>query len=193
MKKKISRRSFIGTSATGLVGISPGLSAKSYGRIIGSNDRINIAFLGTGARGHGHRRMVQGSMKDRNLDVLAVCDIWKQNREKAAADCRDKFDRKVKQFKYSEDLLKDKDVDAVMIATGDHQHAKILDEVVKAGKDCYCEKPMAQNIEEAKLARDTVINSKQIVQMGSQKWKRRACAGPSHQSNIRFSLHYSGL
>jgi len=74
----------------------------------------------------------------------------------------------VKQFKYSEDLLNDKDVDAVMIATGDHQHAKILDEVVKAGKDCYFEKPMAQNIEEAKLVRDTVLNSKQVVQMGSQ-------------------------
>ena len=144
MKKRISRRSFIGTSTTGLVGISTGLSAKSYNRIIGSNDRINIAFLGTGARGYGHRRMVQGSMKDKNLDVVAVCDIWKQNREKAAADCLDRFNKQVKQFKYSEDLLKDKDVDAVMIATGDHQHARILAEVVKAGKDCYCEKPMAQ-------------------------------------------------
>lgn len=168
MREKISRRSFIGTSATGLLSFSAGLNAKSYGRIIGSNDRINIAFLGTGARSYGHRRMVRGSSQDKNLDVVAVCDIWKQNREKAAADCYDKFSTKVKQFKYSEDLLNDKDVDAVMIATGDHQHAKILDEVVKAGKDCYCEKPMAQNIKEAKLARDTVINSKQVVQMGSQ-------------------------
>ena len=166
--KKITRRSFIGTSTTGVLGFSAGLSAKSYGRIIGSNDRINIAFLGTGGRSYGHRRMVQGSCQDKNLDVVAVCDIWKQNREKAAADCFDKFNTKVKQFKYSEKLLNDKDVDAVMIATGDHQHAKILDEVVEAGKDCYCEKPMAQNIEEAKLARDTVLNSKQIVQMGSQ-------------------------
>jgi predicted dehydrogenase len=168
MKEKISRRTFLGTSVTGMVGVSSGLSAKSYKRIIGSNDRINIAFLGTGGRSFGHRRMVQGSYQDKNLGVVAVCDIWKQNREKAAADCLEKFDTKVKQFKYSEALLNDKDVDAVMIATGDHQHARILDEVVKAGKDCYCEKPMAQNIEEAKLARDTVINSKQIVQMGSQ-------------------------
>ncbi len=55
-----------------------------------------------------------------------------------------------------------------MIATGDHQHARILAEVVQAGKHCYCEKPMAQDIAEAKLARDTVLNSKPIVQMGSQ-------------------------
>jgi len=166
--EKISRRTFLGTSVTGMVGFSTGLSAKSYKRVIGSNDRINIAFLGTGGRSFGHRRMVQGSYQDKNLVVVAVCDLWKQNREKAAADCLEKFDTKVKQFKYSEELLKDKDVDAVMIATGDHQHARILDEVVKAGKDCYCEKPMAQNIEEAKLARDTVLNAKQIVQMGSQ-------------------------
>ncbi len=61
MKDKISRRRFIGTSATGLLGISAGISAKSYSRITGANDRINIAFLGTGARSYGHRRMVKGS------------------------------------------------------------------------------------------------------------------------------------
>ena len=99
---------------------------------------------------------------------MAVCDIWKLNREKAVADCRDKFNTSVKQFKYSEEMLALKDLDAVMIATGDHQHGKLLAEVVEAGKDCYCEKPMAQDIEEAKLARDVVLNSKQVVQMGSQ-------------------------
>ena len=168
MNKHISRRQFINSSAVGVAGLSAGLSAKSYSQILGANDRINIAFLGTGARGSGHRNMVKSSYEDKNLNVVAVCDLWKINREKAAADCKDKFGVTVKQFKYSEDMLDMKEVDAVMIATGDHQHAKILVEVVNAGKDCYCEKPMAQNIEEAKLARDTVLNSKQVVQMGSQ-------------------------
>ena len=62
-------------------------------------------------------------------------------------------------------MLEMKDLDAVMIATGDFQHAKILAEVVNAGKDCYCEKPMAESIEDAKMAREAVLNSKQIVQM----------------------------
>ena len=168
MRKNISRRQFINSSAVGVAGLSAGLSAKSYGQILGANDRINIAFLGTGARGRGHRNMVKSSYEDKNLNVVAVCDLWKINREKAASDCKDKFGVTVKQFKYSEDMLGLKEVDAVMIATGDHQHAKILVEVVNAGKDCYCEKPMAQDIEEAKLARDTVLNSKQVVQMGSQ-------------------------
>lgn len=156
------------TSSAGIAGLSAAMTAHSYGRIIGANDRINIGFLGTGARSYGHRRMVRGSYVDKNLNVKAVCDIWKINREKAAADCKEKFGTSVKQFKCSEEMLSLKDLDAVMIATGDHQHAKILVEVVKAGKDCYCEKPMAQDIQEAKLARDTVLNSKQIVQMGSQ-------------------------
>ena len=78
--------------------------------------------------------MVKGSYEDKNLNVTAVCDIWKINREKAAADCKEKFGTSVKQFKYSEEMLMYNDLDAVMIATGDHQHAKILVEVVKDGK-----------------------------------------------------------
>jgi predicted dehydrogenase len=168
MIENLSRRRFIRTSSTGLIGLSIALNAKSYSRIIGSNDRIHIGFLGNGGRGTDHMHMVSGSVKDKNLDVVAVCDIWKMNREWAVVKCKKIFDADVAAFKYSEDMLKMKNLDAVMIATGDHQHAKILVEVVNAGKDCYCEKPMAQDVAEAKLARDTVLGSKQVVQMGSQ-------------------------
>ena len=112
--------------------------------------------------------MVKTSEKDKNLGVVAVCDIWKLNREKAAANCKKLFGTDVKQFKYSEEMLKMPELDAVMIATGDFQHAKLLAEVVKAGKDCYCEKPMATDVEDAKLARSAVLESKQVAQMGSQ-------------------------
>ena len=170
----ISRRNFVGKTALGIAGtaISAGtalpLSAASYKRIAGANERINIGFLGCGGRGNGHKNMVKMSEKDKNLGVVAVCDIWKINREKGAARCKKLFGNDVAQFKYSEDMLNMPGLDAVMIATGDFQHAKILVEVVNAGKDCYCEKPMAQDVEEAKLARDTVVASKQVVQMGSQ-------------------------
>ena len=166
--KNLSRRQFMSASAAGLAGLSVSLSARNYARIIGSNDRVNIAFLGNGDRGRGHLHMVKGSIKDKNLGVVAVCDIWKNNREKAAAYCKKMFGTDVQLYKYSEDLLNNKDIDGVMIATGDFQHARILAEVVKAGKDCYCEKPMAQDLDEAKMARDIVLGSKQVVQMGSQ-------------------------
>jgi len=166
--KELSRRQFVESAAVGAVGLSAGLSAKSYAGILGANDRIHIGFLGVGSRSRGHRHMVEMSCKDKNLRTVAVCDLWTHNREKAAADCKKRFGDDVRTFKYSEDMLNMKELDAVMIATGDHQHAKILAEVVNAGKDCYCEKPMAQDVAEAKRARDTVLNSKQVVQMGSQ-------------------------
>ena len=155
VKKKLSRRNFIGKAAVGFAGVAMTMSAKSYSKIIGANDRINIGFLGCGARGSDHQVMVKNSEKDKNLAVVAVCDIWKLNREKSAANLKKKFDTDVKQFQYSEDMLKMNELDGVMIATGDFQHAKLLAEVVKAGKDCYCEKPLSTDVEDAKLARSS--------------------------------------
>ena len=167
-KNKLTRRKFVSKAALGLAGTAMTLNSKSYSKIIGANDRINIGFLGCGDRSKGHQNMVKTSEKEKNLAVVAVCDIWKLNREKAAANCKKLFSTDVKQFKYSEDMLRMPELDAVMIGTGDFQHAKLLAEVVKAGKDCYCEKPMSTDVEDAKLARSVVLDSKQIVQMGSQ-------------------------
>jgi predicted dehydrogenase len=172
-KNELSRRKFIGKTAAGIAGVtvfsnSTSLNAASYNKIVGSNDRINIGFLGCGSRSSDHQVMVKASEKDKNIGVVAVCDIWKLNREKAAANCKKLFGTDVKQFKYSEEMFKMAELDAVMIATGDFQHAKILAEVVRAGKDCYCEKPMAIDVDDAKLARKAVLESKQVAQMGSQ-------------------------
>jgi predicted dehydrogenase len=167
MKNSIGRRAFVRKTAV-LAASASMIPARSYGRIQGANDRINIGFIGCGARGSGHRRMVEMSLKEKNLGVVAVCDLWSVNLVKAAEDCRKRFNVEVKQFKYSEDMLKMTDLDAVMIATGDHQHGRLLAEVVAAGKDCYVEKPMALDVEEAKLARAAVLKSRQIVQNGVQ-------------------------
>src|SRR4029079_7521904 len=67
-----------------------------------------------------------------------------------------------------EDMLADRDLDAVIVSTADHQHARLLADVVAAGKDCYCEKPMANTLADAKLARDAAKASGRVVQMGSQ-------------------------
>lgn len=165
MTMALSRRTVIrGTAASALP-----LTARSYARILGANDRIQIGQIGCGHRAGGHRRMLKKSLAtDPNLDLRSVCDLWSVNRERAAGDAEKQFGARPKTFKYSEELLADPDLDAVMIGTGDHQHARILAEVVRAGKDCYCEKPMANTLEDAKLARDAVRAGKQVVQMGSQ-------------------------
>jgi len=165
MIRPISRRTFVG----GAVAASLPFTARSYARIIGANDRIQVGEIGCGHRANGHRRMLRKSAAtDSKFDLRSVCDLWSLNRERAAADAQSLFGATPKTFKYSEELLADPDLDAVMIGTGDHQHARILAEVVRAGKDCYCEKPMANTLADAKLARDSVRSSKQVVQMGSQ-------------------------
>ncbi|MCZ2154673.1 MAG: Gfo/Idh/MocA family oxidoreductase [Bryobacterales bacterium] len=159
----ISRRNVLAASA------ALPFTAQSYARILGANDRIQIGLIGCGHRSGGHRKMLKKSeATDPNFDVRSVCDLWTVNRERAAADVEKLFGRAPKMYKYSEQILADPELDAVMIGTGDHQHARLLAEVVQAGKDCYCEKPMANTLEDAKLARDAVKKSKQVVQMGSQ-------------------------
>lgn len=161
MDQSVSRRALVTAAVS--------VTASSYSRILGANDRIQVGQIGCGHRAFGHRRMLKMSKQtDPNFDLRSVCDLWTVNRDRAADDARELFGARPKTFKYSEELLADRDIDAVMIGTGDHQHARLLAEVVKAGKDCYCEKPMANTLDDAKLAREAVMSSKQVVQMGSQ-------------------------
>lgn len=148
--------------------LAAGMQAKSYARILGANDRIRLAQLGCGDRSEGHVHMVHLASKQTPVETVAVCDIWSLAREQRAAQVKKLFDAEPAQFKYSEEMLAKNDIDGVMIATGDFQHAKLCTEVVKAGKDCYVEKPFANVLSEAKEARQTVKESKQVVQMGTQ-------------------------
>ncbi len=160
----VPRRDLVGTAT-----VSALFAARSYARIIGSNDRIQIGLMGCGNRSRGHRHMLKlTSETDPNFDLRSVCDLWSVNRDKAASDVEKLFGNRPKTYQYSEQMLADPELDAVMIGSGDHQHARLLVEVVRAGKDCYCEKPMANTIEDALLARNTVRAGKQVVQMGSQ-------------------------
>jgi len=112
--------------------------------------------------------MVELASKQTQVESVAVCDIWSLAREQRGAQVKKYFDLNPQTYKYSEEMLARKDLDGVMIATGDHQHAKLCTEVVRAGKDCYVEKPFANVLSEAKEARKAVRETKQVVQMGTQ-------------------------
>lgn len=161
-----SRRTFM-KQAAGMV-VAADATAKSYGRILGANNRIHLAQLGCGARSAGHVRMAQIASKHTPVETMAVCDIWSLAREARASQVKQVFGIEPMSYKYSEEMLANKDIDAVMIATGDFQHAKLCIEVVQAGKDCYVEKPFANVLSEAIEARNVVKASRQIVQMGTQ-------------------------
>jgi predicted dehydrogenase len=164
----VNRRQFLGTTGVVLGTATASISAKSYARIIGANDRIRVAQLGCGGRSEGHVNMVHSASKKTPAEVVAVCDLWSVAREARAAQVKQLFGTEAQSYQYSEKMLGRSDIDGVMIATGDHQHAKLLIEVVQAGKDCYVEKPFANVLAEAKAARDTTKKSRQVVQVGTQ-------------------------
>src|SRR5208283_5482860 len=161
-----NRRTFLKGAGGMLVATS--IDARSYARILGANDRIRLGQLGCGDRGRGHVHMVQLASKQIPVETVAVCDLWNRARERCAAQVRKAFSVEPLMYQYSEEMLARKDIDGVMIATGDFQHAKLCSEVVQAGKDAYVEKPFANVLAEAKETRNLVKASKQMVQVGSQ-------------------------
>ncbi len=165
---KINRRSFLNRGAKIAAGTALGTTALSYTRILGANDRISLGHIGVGNRG-SELDWIVGKLKDQHsVELTAVCDLWKVNREKAAARAEKTYGRAPRAFQYMDDLLALKDVDAVLIATPEHAHSPVLKAVAEAGKDAYCEKPMGNVLEEAKAARDAVLERNRIVQIGTQ-------------------------
>jgi len=166
--RRLNRRSFLGKA--GALAVGAGAlrgTALSYGRILGANDRISLGHVGVGRRGTELAQIVS-LLKAKNLEMTAVCDLWKVNREAAAARAATAYGRAPRAFQYMEELLALKDVDAVLVSTADFQHATHLKMVAEAGKDCYCEKPMANDLGEAKAARDAVLSRPLVVQVGTQ-------------------------
>jgi len=161
-----NRRTFLKQAGGAM--LAAGMSAKSYGRVLGANDRIRLGQLGCGDRSGGHIHMVQLAAKQMPVETVAVCDLWSLARQRRAAQVRHIFGSEPQSFQYFEKMLEQKDIDGVMIATGDFQHAKLCAEVVNAGKDCYVEKPFANVLAEAIETRNLVRQSKQVVQMGTQ-------------------------
>jgi predicted dehydrogenase len=162
----VDRRTFVKQAAGAL--LATGMDARSYARVLGANDRIRLGQLGCGDRSQGHVHMTQLAAKKMPVETVAVCDLWSLAREHRAAQVKRAFNLEPQAYKYAEDMLARKDIDGVMIATGDFQHAKLCSEVVRSGKDCYVEKPFANVLSEAIEARDAVKQSGQIVQVGTQ-------------------------
>lgn len=169
LQKGIGRRSFLTKSAALTAGgISLASTALSYGRIVGANDRISLGHVGIGSRGEELAAIVSELSNDKNVEMIAVCDLWKLNREKAAAANTKYYGRAPRSFVYFEEVLGQKEIDAVIISTPEHSHSPILKKVVEAGKDCYVEKPMGNVLTDARAARDAALNSNRIVQVGTQ-------------------------
>ncbi len=165
MSESLNRRNFL----KGAAGSAVAMTAASYSRVLGANDRISIALIGCGSRGIGaHMAGIQPFAKEQNVEVTAVCDPWKVRRDMAAAKAQQTYNRPARKFSSYKDVVALKDVDAVMIASCDHQHTIHLKAAAEAGKDAYCEKPLAMRLDRLIQAVDAVKKNNRIVQIGTQ-------------------------
>jgi predicted dehydrogenase len=162
-----SRRDFIKTASLSAAAVS--MSAASYARVKGANERIALGLIGCGRRGVGaHMAGVHNHDKDENVEFVALSDPWKVHRANAAARVKEWYGLEAREYDSHEELLAAGGVDAVMIASCDHQHTTHLEAVAKAGLDTYCEKPLANDFEKLKRAVKAVEDSGIICQIGTQ-------------------------
>jgi predicted dehydrogenase len=168
-----SRRKFIKQTAQAAAGTyiaSLGFSAKSYGRIIGANDRVRVGVIGFSDRHRSsHVPPFMKFYKEMNFDIVSVSDLWKKRRDDGQAFLKDKMGHDINAYRNNDELFASKTVDAVFISTPDFQHALHCKAAVEAGLDVYCEKPFAETMEDNRAAFKAVKASKSIVQIGSQR------------------------
>jgi predicted dehydrogenase len=186
-KLDLSRREFVkaaGISAAGLAAASPLLNEMPStraatlvtppGKIIGANDRIQFGFIGVGGMGSTHASIIKGFSETQNVAVSAVCDVYEKRRHLVGEKADIPENRVYSDYRR---LLDNKDIDAVVIATPDHWHARIAIEAMQAGKHIYVEKPMTRTLEEAFKLRETAKQTNRIVQVGAHgtsdpKWHK---------------------
>jgi predicted dehydrogenase len=185
LESGISRRRFLKTSlgAATVAGFPTIVPATVLGQMAPSK-RINVGAIGVGRISRGHD--LPAILKNDGARVMAVCDLDAGRREDGkklvddfyAKKAGREYDGVIGCANYHE-LLKNKDIDAVVISTPDHQHAILAVAAVRAGKDVYLQKPASLTIAEGRYLSDAVQASGRILQIGSQQrsWKQfhRAC------------------
>jgi predicted dehydrogenase len=180
-----SRRTFLKTSlgAAAAVGFPTIVPSSVFGQLSPSN-RINIGAIGVGRISRVHD--LPGIWKYDQANIMAVCDLDANRVELGKALINGFYSKKtgkpyngVTGYHNYRELLANKDIDAVVISTPDHQHAILAVDAVRAKKDVYLQKPASLTISEGRHMSDQVTASKQILQIGSQQrsWKQfyRAC------------------
>lgn len=141
---------------------------------VAANDRLTLGFIGMGTMNRGHLGHFLGQ---KDVQVVAVCDVDTTRREDAKHKVEDRYGEQLKKgvykgcaaYKDFRELLARPDIDAVVIATPDHWHTIPAIEACKAKKDVYCEKPLTLTIREAKLLIDAVRKYDRVFQTGSQQ------------------------
>ncbi len=157
MSSELPRRNFLrGAAQSAAV-----LTAASYSRVLGANDRVNLGVIGPGERGQFVMSLFQ---KTEQVDVGALCDIYAAHIDQAKQKAPN-----AKAFSDHRRLLEMKELDAVLIGTPDHWHAVCAIDALNAGKDVYVEKPLTRTIEEGPAIVKAARINERVCQVGMQQ------------------------
>jgi len=151
--KGVNRRGFLKTAAVGAAALGLGAAAtpRAGARPRGANDRINIGMIGVGGRGSWLAGDILAKAKDgQNIAITAVCDVYDVRAQDVVNRTKNEIGVDAKRCRDYRELIELPDLDAVIIATPDHWHAKQSIEAMRKGLDVYCEKPMTLYWHEAK-------------------------------------------
>jgi len=177
----ITRRKFIDSLAMSVAGLTIGATAKSYSQILGSNERINFAVIGTNSRAVAHLSGLKANLTSSR--ITHICDVDSRNLMKFAGISQNEFGYTPATTTDFRNVLDSKDVDVVTIATPDHWHAPMAILGLSAGKHVYVEKPSSHNPREGELLVQAQKKYGKLVQVGNQ---HRSSA---HETRIIQQIH----
>jgi predicted dehydrogenase len=166
MSDEINRRDFMKRAALSTASVSLAVSGVGATRVVGANEKIRVGVIGIGLEGGF---VMADFLKQPDVEIVAVCDVYQPNLDKALKAT----DGKARGYKDFREVLERKDIDAVVIATPDHWHALQMVLACQAGKDVYTEKPIANTIEEGKRMVEAARKYNRVVQVGTQ-WRSSA-------------------
>jgi predicted dehydrogenase len=163
----VTRREFLDTLAVGAAGLAINATAKSYGQIVGSNDRLNFAVIGLNGRAYAHLSSLKAN-KDA-ARISHVCDVDSVILKKFADSVEHELGYAPATDKDFRNILQLKEVDAITIATPDHWHAPMAIAGLEAGKHVYVEKPCSHNPAEGAMLVQAQQKYQKVAQMGIQQ------------------------
>jgi predicted dehydrogenase len=162
MSQALDRRDFMKRAAVSTGGMSLALSGPGSRHVLGANERIRLGVIGTGRQGTSNMK----NLAQCGAEVAGLCDVYQPNLDK----CVNVAGGKAKVYKDFRQLLEDKTIDIVIIATPDHWHALITIMACQAGKDVYVEKPSSVVVEEGRKMVEAARKHRRVVQVGT--WQR---------------------
>lgn len=169
MKNKINRRDFVKTSSIITAGLTLGASsitAKSYSRIFGANERINFAVVGVRSRANAHMKAIKECS---NVGITHICEVDKRYEKEFLDKVKESFGNTPISIKDYRKLVEEKDIDVITIATPEHWHAPMSIMALQSGKHVYVEKPCSHNPKEGELLVLAQKRYDKLVQMGNQQ------------------------